>query len=299
MSGVRRRSGPWMWCLLAASLAGLGAGCRSDAQDENRLLIFAAASLRDAFEELRVGFEGANPGVRIEFGFAGSQELRTQIEHGARADVFASADRTHMAALEEGGRVTAPIVFARGEPVIVVAAKSAETIRRLEDLPAAGSVALAAKEVPIGHYAEQILDRASASDASFRSRVEAKVISRDLSVRQVLARVRMGEAEAGIVYRSDAAIAGDEVAVVEIPAELNVIASYPIAMLRDTRHPRLALAWIEHVLSAAGQRILGDAGLFPAATAERAAGGVDLRGAETGCPSCVRLKRGTGEERAP
>lgn len=228
---------------------------------EDELVVFAAASLRDAFSAISDEFERAHPGVELTFSFAGTQQLRTQFEHGAAVDVFASADQRDMDELVRASRVTAPVVFARNEPVVAVARESAGALRSFAELPNASRIVIGAPEVPIGRYTLRILDRASGVlGTDFRSRVEAKVVSRELNVRQVLAKVSLGEAEAGVVYRTDAQTALDRVAVLSIPAEMNVVAEYPIAVVTDAPHPELGRAWVELVLSHAGQRALRDAG---------------------------------------
>lgn len=251
-----------------ALLLGALWGCKRPgppAAQERRLVVYAAASLREAFTAIGEDFERAQPGVELTFSFAGSQQLRTQLEHGAPADVFASADQRQMDELLRAGRVLGPVVFARNEPVLVVAQESAGAIRGLGDLPGASRLVIGAPEVPIGRYTLALLDRASASlGPDFRARVEARVVSRELNVRQVLAKVVLGEAQAGIVYRTDARSAQDRVAVVKIPEELNVIAEYPIAVVSQAAHPGLARAWVERVLSADGQRALRAAGFLPA-----------------------------------
>jgi molybdate transport system substrate-binding protein len=231
---------------------------------EDQLVVFAAASLRDAFTTLSEPWKAAHPGVEVSFNFAGTQELRTQLEQGAPVDVFASADQRHMAELVKAGRATAPVLFARNEPVIVVAKEAAQTIHGLADLPGAARLVIGVPEVPIGRYTLQILDKAAGTlGADFRSKVESKVASRELNVRQVLNKVKLGEADAGFVYRSDA-VSTPEVTVVAIPSELNVIAEYPIAVVSDAKHPKLAAAWVEHTRSEAGQRALQAAGFLPA-----------------------------------
>ncbi|XXT21741.1 molybdate ABC transporter substrate-binding protein [Sorangium sp. So ce429] len=252
--------------LVAAWLVSAG-GCRRSepppAGREDRLVVFAAASLRDVFTALGEDFERAHAGVEVTFNFAGTQELRTQLEQGAAADVFASADQRHMAELVKSGRAVSPAVFARNEPVIVVARESAGTIRGLADLPAAARIVIGAPEVPIGRYTLEILDRASGSlGADFRARVEARVVSRELNVRQVLAKVRLGEAQAGVVYRTDARAAQEGVSVVAIPPDINVIAEYPIAVVAGAAHPGLARAWVDLVLSEAGQGALQRVGFL-------------------------------------
>jgi molybdate transport system substrate-binding protein len=242
--------------------------CRDAApvQQEDKLVVFAAASLRDAFQAAGEAFEAAHPGAAIRFNFAGSQELRTQIEQGAPADVFASADPKHMHELLSAKRVGTPQTFARNEPVMVVASEEAEALVAFADLARANKIVVGVPEVPIGRYALQILDNATASlGADFRARVEAHVVSRELNVKQVLSKVTLGEAEAAIVYRTDANNLQAGVSVVTIPSELNVVAEYPIASVSAAEHPQLAAAWVEFVLSPAGQDILRQAGFVAAA----------------------------------
>jgi len=176
------------------------------------LEVYAAASLREAFGELGRQFEAKHPGTKLVFNLAGSQELRTQIENGAPADVFASADQKHMQALLAAKLAGKPRIFARNEPVLVVPEGNPARIRGLRDLPGAKRIVVGVPEVPIGAYTLRILDAASERyGGDFRERVEARVVSRELNVRQVLAKVGLGEADAAIVYRTDAATAKDKV----------------------------------------------------------------------------------------
>lgn len=243
---------------LAALALVAATACQRGAPEE--VVVFAASSLREAFTALAPIFEAEHPGVAVRLSFAGSQDVRTQIAQGAPADVFASADALHMAALGSLGRVGRPETFARNEPVIAVAREFGGGITSLADLPRAERLVIGGPGVPIGRYTIQILDRASRTDPTFRARVEARVVSRELNVRQVLAKVSLGEADAAIVYRSDVIAAGDRVNVVSIPATLNVVAKYPIAVVADAPHPALARAWVDLVLSPRGQAVLRDAG---------------------------------------
>ncbi|NUQ75204.1 MAG: molybdate ABC transporter substrate-binding protein [Polyangiaceae bacterium] len=257
--------------LLAITVA-VGA-CRrldSSVEREARLVVFAAASLRDVFTSIGDEFKRSHPGVELTYNFAGTQALRTQLEHGAAVDVFASADQRHMDELLGASRVTNPVVFARNEPVIVVSSEGKCSVRSLADLPNATRIVIGTPEVPIGRYTLQILDRAQTTlGADFRARVEAKVASRELNVRQVLTKVSLGEAQAGIVYRADALSAEGRVTVVHIPSEINVIAEYPIAVVNGAAHPQLARAWIDFVLSPEGQRVLTKAGFISGGRASR------------------------------
>jgi molybdate transport system substrate-binding protein len=232
------------------------------AQPENEVVVFAAASLKEPFGALAGAFERAHH-VEVTFNFAGTQELRTQIEHGAPVDVFASADQKHMSELVRARKASGPALFARNEPVLVVSKELMGELAAFAELPRARRIVLGAPDVPIGRYSLQILDNASKTLGSdFRARVEARVVSRELNVRQVLAKVTLGEADAAIVYRTDAATAKGAVGVVGIPPELNVLAEYPIAVLEGAPHPRLARAWVALVLSVEGQAALAKAGFM-------------------------------------
>lgn len=233
---------------------------------ENELVVFAAASLREAFGQLGDEFEHTHTGVSITFNFAGTQELRTQLEYGAAVDVFASADQRHMDELVKAGRAIEPSVFARNEPVLVVAKEQIEKLMTFEDLPKVKRLVVGTPEVPIGRYTLQILEKANLKlGKNFRKKVEATVASRELNVKQVLAKVILGEADAGIVYRTDAIAAKDQVGIVAIPPELNAIAEYPIARVSEAAHPKLARAWLDLVRSPVGQDRLKAAGFSSAA----------------------------------
>ena len=228
--------------------------------DPGEVVVFEAASLRDVFARLAPELEAAHPGAKVVANAAGSQELRAQIEQGAQADVFASADRKQMDVLALRGLVGPAQIFACNEPVVIVR-PGLPAIKSLGDLPRADRIVIGVPDVPIGSYTLQILQKAAARyGADFAARVQAKVASRELNVRQVLAKVKLGEADAGVVYRSDAATAVGKVSVVEIPPALNVIAEYPIAVLAEPPHRELAHAWMDLVLSPAGQAKLREAG---------------------------------------
>ena len=236
------------------------------AADPTEIIVFAAAPPPPPFEALVPAFEAAHAGTKVRLNLAGSQELRTQLEQGASADVFASADTKNMAALEGQGLVKAPVGFARNEPVIVVPRGNPAGIRALTDLPRTKRLVIGAPEVPIGGYTVKIFEAAAKKyGPELRAKLEASVVSRELNVRQVLAKVTLGEADAGIVYRTDALAGKDKVEIVAIPAEVNVQAQYPIAAVTASRQPELAAAWVKLVLSADGQQRLAAAGFLPAA----------------------------------
>ena len=230
------------------------------------ITVFAAASLTDAFAEIGASFEAANPGVKVPFNFAGSQTLRTQIEAGAAADVFASASTKEMDALVAAGIVAAdaPRTFLTNKLVVILPAANPAGVVQVQDLARPGlKLVLAAEEVPVGNYARRSLEKMNASlGADFSKTVLANVVSNEDNVKQVLAKVQLGEADAGIVYASDAVGAPDLQAVV-IPTELNVIASYPIAPVLASTHSDMAMRFIAYVLSPEGQAILTKWGFAP------------------------------------
>jgi molybdate transport system substrate-binding protein len=231
------------------------------------LNVFAAASLTDAFTEIGKNFEAANPGVTVTFNFAGSQALRTQIEEGAPADVFASANQKEMETLIVGTFVAqdVPQVFLNNKLIVVLPVDNPAGLEKLEDLAEPGiKLVLAAEEVPVGKYARQALDQMNGQFGSdFKDKVLANVVSNEDNVKQMVAKVQLGEADAGIVYTSDA-VAAPDLMTIEIPAELNVIAKYPIAPLTESANADQAKAFIDYVLSLDGQAVLQKWGLTPA-----------------------------------
>ena len=229
---------------------------------QGQLTIFTAASLTEAFKEMGANIEQANPGTKVTFNFAGSPTLRTQLAQGARADVFASADEPNMqGAQKEGTIASEPRLFVRNQLVAIVPAANPAQVMRLQDLAKPGvKLVLTNKEVPVGNYSRQALAKMSqdaAFGSEFATRVLANLVSEETNVKQVVAKVQLGEAHAGIVYSSDVtpAVRG-AVQVLTIPDPFNVIAHYPIAVVRDAPNAAGARAFIDYVLSPAGQAIL-------------------------------------------
>jgi molybdate transport system substrate-binding protein len=223
------------------------------------LVVFAASSLTDAFTEIGTAFEQVHPEVDVAFSFGGSQTLRTQIEAGAPADVFAAANSDEMETLVTNGMVEPEAVrpFLSNRLIVILPAQNPAGLRNLQDLAAPGiKLVLAAQEVPVGNYARQSLMKMGAAfGGNFPGDVLDRVVSNEDSARQVVAKIQLGEADAGIVYVSDA-VAAKGLQTIEIPQDLNVIASYPIAPLRRSDHPAVAASFVEYVLSARGQAIL-------------------------------------------
>jgi len=257
-----------------ASEAATGAATGSTAgaaAETVTLNVFAAASLTEAFREIGAQVSADNPGVEVVFNFAGSNQLATQIGQGAPADVFASANKTQMNAAIDSGRIVSGTqqTFARNRLVVVTPGDNPAGITALADLGKPGvKLVLAAKEVPVGQYVLDFLDKAAADETfgtAYRDAVLANVVSYEENVRGVLTKVALGEADAGIVYSSDVAASGEgEVGQIDIPDALNTIAMYPIAVLGDSAHPELAQAFVDAVLSADGQGVLRKYGFLSA-----------------------------------
>jgi molybdate transport system substrate-binding protein len=253
--------------LIAAAALGAPGACTRPGAGPGEVVVFAAASLTEAFDEIKTNFCAANPGVVVTFNFGGSQQLAQQIGHGARCDVFASANRKQMDAAVDAGRVDrdAARTFARNRLVVVAPRDNPAKLGALFDLSTPGlKIVLAAKEVPAGQYALEMLDRAEKErGAGFRDAVLKNVVSYEQDVRAVLAKVSLGEADAGVVYASDASgSAGERVTTIGVPDSANVVAEYPIATLADSRSADLAKRFVDYVLSPDGQRALAAHGFL-------------------------------------
>jgi molybdate transport system substrate-binding protein len=219
--------------------------------------VFAAASLTDSFKALGAAFQTAHPGTTVQFNFAGTPTLVTQIEQGAAAAVFASADTTNMDKLQADGFTSGSSqVFAHNKLEIVVPAGNPRHITGLADLAKPGVIYITeATTVPAGKYALQIL-------ASAGVKVTPKSLETD--VKSVVSKIELGEADAGIVYVTDVKAAGSKVTGVPIPDSINVIATYPVVAVKGTKSSDLGNAFIAYVLSADGQATLQSFGFLPA-----------------------------------
>ncbi|HKV57058.1 MAG TPA: molybdate ABC transporter substrate-binding protein [Ktedonobacteraceae bacterium] len=225
------------------------------------LNVFAAASLTESFNEIAAAYHLAHPTVTIKPNYNGSQILEQQIANGAPADVFASADAANMTKASDAGLVDASQVFVKNRLVVIVPSSNPGNISTLKDLAKKGvKIDLGANTVPAGKYALQVLDNLSKSPdygATFGSSVLANVVSREDNVKAVVQKVQLGEADAGFVYRTDVTAAvASKVTVIDIPDPYNVIAEYPIAAVKASTHASDAQAFINFVLSPAGQAIL-------------------------------------------
>lgn len=212
------------------------------------LIVFAAASLTEAFNDAKTGLVADNPRFSLAYSFAGSQQLVAQITNGAPADVVATADQDSMSKLVAGSLVEPPTDFAANSLQIVVAAGNPNAVRGLPDLARANlKVVLADASVPAGKYARQALDKAGTT---------VKPVSLELDVKAVLRKVSSGEADAGIVYLSDVAAAGHSVTGVDIPPAQNVIATYPVAVVKGTPNRGAAQAFVDQLLHGRGRDAL-------------------------------------------
>jgi molybdate transport system substrate-binding protein len=226
------------------------------------ITVFAAASLTDAFKDVGAEFKKANPKVEITFQFGGSPALRTQLEQGARADVYASADLPQMTmALQNGVVQNAGQVFVKNSLVIITPKDNPGRVSDAIDLKKSGlKLVLAAPEVPVGSYARQslgLMEKDSTFGAGFSDAVLKNLVSNESNVRQVVAKVELGEVDAGIVYGTDVTQSiAPKLAVIQIPTHFNVNAEYPIALTKSPANPKTAQAFIDFVLNKPGQDVL-------------------------------------------
>lgn len=247
--------------LLAACGASPTVGNTPAASTPITLNVFAAASLTESFNEIASAYHQAHPTVTVKLNYNGSQILEQQIANGAPADVFASADATNMTKASDAGLVNASQVFVKNRLVVIIPGSNPGNISTLKDLAKKGvKIDLAATTVPAGKYAVQVLDNLSKSadyGATFGSSVLANVVSREDNVKAVVQKVQLGEADAGFVYSTDVTAAvASKVTIIDIPDQYNVIAQYPIAVVKASAHASDAQAFISFVLSPAGQAIL-------------------------------------------
>jgi len=236
---------------------------------KSTLQVFAAASLSDAFNEIGRKLEKLRPGLTVRMNFAGSQQLAAQIEQGALADVFASADERWMDYARDRDLLSdAPVVFARNRLVVIVPKTNPARIRRLQDLARGGvKLILGADAVPVGRYSRTVLRnlaRDPAFEGDFARLALRNVVSEEENVKSVVGKVQLGEADAGMVYRSDVTpTVARYLQVFEIPDSANVLASYPIAPVKDAKEADAGRAFVQLVLSPEGQAILRRWGLIP------------------------------------
>lgn len=251
----------WFVALVIAGLGLTGVSGTALAQNAKKvsgtITVSAAASTTEAFTQMGADFQQRNPGTTITFNFGSSGSLAQQIQGGAPADVLASADGSNMQKLVTGRQVTAePTVFASNLLTVVVKPGNPRRVTTLADLADLDVVSLCGETVPCGKYADQILTGAGVT-------INPSKITRGADVKATLAAVTSGDADAAIVYVTDATSVGRSVATVRIPTWQNAYAIYPIAPIAASANPDLARAWIKYTVSPAGQRTLRSFGFLP------------------------------------
>lgn len=233
------------------------------AAGSKELVVFAASSLTDAFKEIGQAFQTANPGVTVTFNFAGSQVLSQQMIQGARADVFASANSTEMDKVRQAGLAdNSGEIFVSNRLVVILPKDNPGKVNALKDLANPGlKLVIADKTVPVGGYALAMFDKMSADPtygADFGPSVLKNVVSQENNVKAVVTKVALGEADAGIVYVTDATPdVMDKLTTLEVPDKYNQVGKYPIVVLKGASQPDLAKAFVVFVLAQdGGQAIL-------------------------------------------
>jgi molybdate transport system substrate-binding protein len=238
--------------LFLALISGCGSSEQPAAQN-TKIIVFAAASLKKTFTDIGEQFKTENPGASVEFSFAGSSDLVTQLTQGAPADVFASADTKNMDRAAQGGLLAGdPVNFASNTLTIAVAPGNPKKITSFKDLTQQDlNVVVCAPQVPCGS-ATQKVEQATA--------VTLDPVSEESSVSDVLNKVTTGQADAGVVYVTDAIGAGDKVAAVAFPEAAGAVNTYPIAELKGSKYPGLGRKFVDLVTGESGQKVLNAAG---------------------------------------
>jgi molybdate transport system substrate-binding protein len=257
-------------CVLSVILSCIvtAAGVRPAAAGK-ALTVFAAASLTETLQQVEPLFENAHPGLDVRLNMAASSRCRIQIEQGAPADVFLSANTSNMDPLVDAGLVEKPVVFAHNRVLIIAPKSNPCRIKSPSDLAKPGTkLVTCSPEVPIGKYTRVVIDKMDASGdygPNFKSRVEANIVSEEPNVKGIVAKVHLGEADAGVCYASDVTPAiRSEITVIDIPDEVNVIADYPIAVVKKSTQKALAREFMAFILSDKGQELLAKNGLIAA-----------------------------------
>ena len=248
----------WAGATAVVLLLTTGTACGSDSDGSSHsgtktLTVYAAASLTSSFEEIGKEFEADHDGVRVKFSFGGSSDLVAQLQQGAPADVFASADTANMQKAKDDDLVEgAPVDFATNTLEIAVSPDNPAEVASLQDLAKEGTkVVVCAAEVPCGAAAQEVEEAAG---------IDIKPVSEEQSVTDVLNKVTTGEADAGLVYVTDVQAAGDKVKGIEFPESSSVVNTYPIGALAGSKNKELAQAFVDLVTGDTGQQILADAG---------------------------------------
>jgi molybdate transport system substrate-binding protein len=250
-------------CTLLAACAGstTSSSTSTPATPPITLNVFAAASLTESFNEIAAAYEQLHPDITVKPNYNGSQILEQQIANGAPADVFASADLANMVKASDAGLVNSSQVFVKNRLVVIIPASNPGKIQALKDLARKGvKIDIEADSVPAGKYSRQALVNMSKSPdygSGYKDAVLANVVSEETNVKAVVQKVQLGEADAGFVYRTDVTPpVSSQVTIIDIPDPYNVIAQYPIAVVKSSPHLSDAQAFVDFVLSPNGQAIM-------------------------------------------
>ncbi len=243
----------------------LSAGCGAGGNGQSTLVVFAASSLTDAIQEVGTAFESEREGISIETHYAGSALLRAQLEQGAQADLFLAADWRQMEAAADSGLLSGePRAFASNK-LVVALADSGRTLQGLADLAQPGlRLVIALPQTPAGAYAREALatlDSMPGLGAGYSQAVLANIVSEETNVRSVLAKVSLGEADAGFVYQTDAR--GAQLDAIQFPASAQAKIAYTAAVLASAQDAILAYRFLDYLHSARGQEILQQHGFLP------------------------------------
>lgn len=225
------------------------------------LKIYAASSLTESFDAIKTAYQAVHPNVTITYNFNGSQALEQQLANGAPADIFASADVSHMTLAKSAKLVTTSQIFAKNKLVVIVPISNPGHITSLNDLDKSGvKLVVGVPAVPVGKYGLQVLDnlgKAAQYGAVYEKSVKANIVSQEEDDKSVVSKVQLGDADAGIVYRTDVTTAeATKVSIIPIPDQYNVIAQYPIAVLTGSTQQQAAQSFVSYLLSSDGQSIM-------------------------------------------
>ena len=235
-------------------------GCSTSSSNPDEIVVFAASSLADALRVVERSFESEHPSWDVQLAFAGSQVLRLQIEQGARADVFASADRAHVQALLDAGIASGPRRFASNELTVITPSTDRARVGTFSDLARAERIAAGSETVPIGRYTELLLERVADLEPGLATQIRGRIVTRESNVRLVRAKVELGEADAAIVYRTDANSPG--VRAVPVPPRYAVRADYEVALI-DAGEGQGGSLFLDYLLGPVGSRVLAEHGFLP------------------------------------
>ena len=265
---ARRLVVPLALAAFLSSCGGSGGSGGSPTSHPTTLTVLAASSLTRVFPQIGVAFSQEHSGVSFKFSFAGTDTLAAQIQQGAPADVFAGASTTYSDQLSSAGLIDSAQPFCTNQLVLVVPPSNPAHIASLKDLTKPGiKLVVASSTVPVGAYTLKVLDNLNATyGADYSKKVQANIVSQETDVESVLTKVKLGEADAGFVYITDAKASPGEVKPITLPAYAQATATYPIAVVKATKSSSTAQQFVDFVLGPQAQALLRNAGFGPPPT---------------------------------